>query len=85
MRGGNTVRQLRCRYRKEGKGQLERVSCHKCGGEIKYIALRDKTVIVDTDYVEVITDRGRVVEGHIRHKCPENKDIQSAGNGVSNG
>jgi hypothetical protein len=46
------------------------VRCPKCGTEIKYIPMREHTVVVDAAYVEVVTDRGMLVKGHSIHKCP---------------
>jgi hypothetical protein len=52
------------------------VKCPTCGAEIKYIPVgyvqsAAGAVIVEMEYAEVITDSGRVVKGHIRHKCPD--------------
>jgi hypothetical protein len=47
--------------------------CPKCGAEIKYIPTRDSQIVVNAEYVEVINDRGRTVQGHFRHKCAEKK------------
>jgi hypothetical protein len=56
------------------------VKCSKCGAEIKYIPMATRSesgasVIVDAGYIEVINDNGRVIKGHIRHKCPEKEDV----------
>lgn len=52
--------------------------CPKCGVEIKYIPLGYEVMgpvaIVEQDYIEVINDRGRVVKGHLRHRCLKTKD-----------
>jgi hypothetical protein len=50
--------------------------CPKCGVEIKYIPVGyniDETgvVIVDPDYTEIINDGGRLIKGHLRHRCRE--------------
>jgi phage FluMu protein Com len=56
------------------------VKCPKCGAEIKYIPVgytqsATGTFIVDPEYTEVINDNGRVIKGHIRHKCPIFKNL----------
>ena len=52
------------------------VKCPSCGMEIKYIPVGYNQssiciLIVEPDYTEVFTDSGRMVKGHIRHKCPD--------------
>jgi hypothetical protein len=47
------------------------VSCTKCGAEIKYIPVREGHIVVDVKQIEVINERGRVVQGYLRHKCKE--------------
>jgi hypothetical protein len=52
------------------------VKCPACGKEIKYIPVgytqsAAGVVMAETGYTEVITDSGRVVKGHLRHKCPD--------------
>ena len=50
--------------------------CLKCGAHIKYIPVSYQvdargTIAVEPEYSEVICDSGRVVKGHVRHRCPE--------------
>ena len=55
------------------------VKCPTCGAEIKYIPVTADgerlAVMVEPEDTEVIQDSGRVVKGHLRHKCPENKKV----------
>lgn len=56
------------------------VKCPVCGGEIKYIPVGYAesaigTLVVEVDYTEVITDNGRTVKGHLRHKCPDKMNL----------
>jgi hypothetical protein len=54
------------------------VKCPKCGAEIKYIPAYVKSergvIVVDLEYIKVITDAGREIQGHIRHQCPETEE-----------
>jgi hypothetical protein len=50
------------------------VKCLICGADIRYIPVgfsRSITgnLIVESDYIEIVTDSGRVVKGHILHTC----------------
>jgi len=52
------------------------VKCPKCGAEIKYIPMgftRENrgVAVVDAEYTEVFNDNGRLIKGHIRHRCLE--------------
>jgi F0F1-type ATP synthase epsilon subunit len=47
------------------------VRCTKCGERIKYIATREGHIVVEPEHVNIITDTGRIVQGHHRHKCAE--------------
>ena len=51
------------------------VKCPTCGAEIKFIPVttdRERlAVMVEPEETEIIKDNGRVVKGHLRHKCPE--------------
>lgn len=49
------------------------VKCPKCGAEIKYIPCGLGVSIVDIEVIEVVTERGRTVQGYLRHKCPAAK------------
>jgi predicted RNA-binding Zn-ribbon protein involved in translation (DUF1610 family) len=64
------------------------VKCPKCGAEIKYIPVgytqsATGTLIVEPEYTEVINDNGRVIKGHLRHKCPNGGMIERPGEGRS--
>jgi hypothetical protein len=48
--------------------------CPKCGAEIKYIPTREGHIVVNAEYIDVITDRGRTVQGHFRHDCAAKKE-----------
>jgi hypothetical protein len=50
--------------------------CPQCGARIKYIPVSYRvdergTIAVEPEYIEVINDGGRVIKGHLRHRCPE--------------
>jgi hypothetical protein len=50
--------------------------CPKCGAHIKYIPVSFQmdvrgTIAVEPDYTELVNDGGRIVKGHVRHRCPE--------------
>lgn len=48
------------------------VVCHNCGAPILYIITGSgETVACDDIDTEVITERGRIVHGHLRHVCKE--------------
>lgn len=47
------------------------VKCPKCGKEIRYIPTRDSVIIVDAEYITIVNDRGREIEGHIMHECKD--------------
>jgi hypothetical protein len=52
------------------------VKCPKCGAEIKYIPVsytadQRGAITVEPEYTEIINDNGRVIKGHLRHRCPE--------------
>jgi hypothetical protein len=59
------------------------VKCSKCGAEIKYIPMghystSKTTETVDAGYIEIINDNGRMIKGHLRHKCPTKIEIDAA-------
>ena len=61
--------------------------CPKCGAEIRYVPCRPSqspsgVLIVGAKTVEVITDSGRVVQGHLMHECF--KDNEACTDGVRN-
>jgi hypothetical protein len=54
--------------------------CSKCGAEIKYIPVSyhvdaQGTIAVEPEYTEVINDGGRVIKGHVRHRCRPSEEI----------
>jgi hypothetical protein len=58
--------------------------CPKCGAEIKYIPVGYNieeigVVIVDPEYTEIINDGGRLIKGHIRHRCLEKIRVNNTG------
>ncbi|MDR1837604.1 MAG: hypothetical protein LBQ89_08105 [Treponema sp.] len=57
-------------------------NCTKCGAEIRYIPTNSGHIKVEADYVEIVTDRGRVVQGHFRHDCPAEKKDNAPSTGV---
>jgi hypothetical protein len=50
------------------------VRCKNCGAEIKYIPVPNGHIVTEADYTEIITDTGRIIQGHIRHKCGVNEN-----------
>ena len=57
-------------------------NCVKCGAEIRYVPTTTGHIVVEADYREFITDRGRVMQGHIRHDCPALKKDNAPSAGV---
>ena len=50
--------------------------CPKCGAHIKYIPVSFQvdvrgTIAVEPEESELVNDGGRIVKGHVRHRCPE--------------
>jgi hypothetical protein len=55
------------------------VKCPKCAAEIKYIPVfytagPQGSIAVEPEYTEIISDSGRVIKGHLRHRCREKYD-----------
>jgi hypothetical protein len=60
--------------------------CRKCGAPIKYISVSYRmdprgVIAVDPAYTEVINDNGRIISGHLRHLCPENREMEDKTDG----
>jgi len=57
---------------------MVKCSCPKCGAEIKYVPTKDGHIVTEAEYLEFITDSGRVIQGHLRHNCTaENKNKEA--------
>lgn len=48
--------------------------CPKCGSIILWIATKDGPVMAEREETEILTETGRRVRGHRKHKCPEGVD-----------
>jgi hypothetical protein len=52
---------------------MQGCKCTKCGADIKYVPTSTGNIKVEAEYQEIVTDRGRIMQGHFRHKCPADK------------
>jgi len=61
---------------------MQGCKCVKCGAEIRYVPTKEGHIIVEVGYTEIVTDKGRVVQGHLRHNCPadKTKEIENGNN-----
>jgi hypothetical protein len=71
---------------------MARCVCPHCGREIRYIPIgyTESSIgvaIVEPEYTEIISDNGRMIKGHLRHRCPEtvrtSSDFSTDGRNIS--